>query len=142
MLPTSNFKAFERQTHLFDLISPQLHVRAKRGFDGGAHAMEGAQVLAFSLATVKQLLDGIGQNGGAAQIERALPAAVAVAEREVRSHPPIADRAPGCDDRTLAREHGRLVGQELFDAGELLVNRRHFFQLGASASAWPRVYGR
>jgi hypothetical protein len=138
MLPASNLKTFKGQSNLFDLIPPQLHVRAKRGFDGGAHAMEGAQVLAFSLATVEQPPDGIGQRGGAAQVERALPAAIAVAEREVGSQPPLADRAPSCDDRTLAREHGRLVGQELLDAGELLVNAIHFFQVGADALAWPR----
>jgi hypothetical protein len=138
MFPTTNFKAFEGQTSLLKLTSPRPHVLAERGFDGGAHAVEREGALSRSLPVMKQPLDGIGQHGGAAQIERALPATVAVAKRIVRAQPPLANRAPGCDDCALAREHGRLVGQELLDVGELLVNTSHFFQFGADAAPWPR----
>ena len=91
--PTTDFRTFEDKAELFELTSQFVRMNAQRGLDGRSLAVEGKLFAAWMLRGREQRADGIGRVGRRAEINRALSAAVAVAERVVGPKSTFADRA-------------------------------------------------
>lgn len=95
---------------------------AQRSDQGGADTFKGKPFAPRALRINDQFEDRHGQGNRRAQIDGALPTAIAITEREIWSTSTSTDRAPGRNDGGLASEQLRPVGNELFYSGDLWVN--------------------
>jgi hypothetical protein len=120
--PTANFETFEREAKLFQLMSDAAQVLAERRIHSGAHSPESQLRAPSMLGCGEQTADFMGKFGRRAEINGTLPATVAVAERVIRPEPAPANGAPGGDDRGLASEEIRTIGDKCFDTCEFGID--------------------
>lgn len=96
----------------------------QRGADRDGQPLQRAQLAAGALQTGERGAHRVGRRGRGAEIQRALPAVVAVAERIVRAATPAAGLPPRGDDGSLAAEQLGASGQQPASAGGALETRR------------------
>lgn len=125
-LEAADFTAFERETGALQVAAPSDFVLLQRHPDGGTQTVEEGMATTKALSLVEPPANFVGQRGRGADVQRALLAGLAKAQRKVRAAANAVGGAPRGDHGALAPERGAL-GQELVDGGEFLVNKRASF---------------